>query len=377
MTRRWLLLMMAVLILFCCGPKEEKESIWKGTITEKDGVVIVHSPKEPAFGPEALVLEEDLVIGAGDEGEEEYMFYSAPTITVDPEGRIYALDLKKYSIRVYDPQGKYLFSFGGMGQGPGEIDSPSFIFFTGNDEIALSDSARSQLKYYSPAGEYLRAAKLPVSMFVAAMHNSGDIIGTRIKDIGESAHTRNGIINEVVRSKPPYEKIEPIGEYVYPKDPPGFSPPFAFYSDGRSVWGTRAEYELRINPPGKAVSCIISRDFDPVPLEPYIEKTITGGTQGIRFRKYFDPVYRIYCGDKNFLYAAHINDDPAIAKKAMIDVFDGKGRYIAEFEIPGEEMEDLCIRGNHLYTVESDALGYSYIKRYKMTWVDEVMEFVK
>ena len=59
-----LLLIISVLLVSCATEEEGKD--WNGTVTEEDGVVVVHNPEKPGnFSglPTTLKLKEDLRIG--------------------------------------------------------------------------------------------------------------------------------------------------------------------------------------------------------------------------------------------------------------------------------------------------------------------------
>ena len=54
-------------LLVSCSQQKTK---WKGTIEEKDGVIIVKNPREPMYTENVFSLEEELTIGEADGPEE-------------------------------------------------------------------------------------------------------------------------------------------------------------------------------------------------------------------------------------------------------------------------------------------------------------------
>ena len=56
----FILLIICFFILVSCN---QKKTDWKGTIEKIDGVAVVNNPKEPMYGEESFVLEEELSIG--------------------------------------------------------------------------------------------------------------------------------------------------------------------------------------------------------------------------------------------------------------------------------------------------------------------------
>ena len=80
----------ALTFLACRRQKLE----WKGTIAEKDGVVIVKNPKEPLYRDAEFKIVQDLKIGQ-QAGQQECMFSAITDLEVDAEGNIYSIEQKE------------------------------------------------------------------------------------------------------------------------------------------------------------------------------------------------------------------------------------------------------------------------------------------
>lgn len=75
----------------------------------------------PAHGQESTLRGEiDLAIGVMD-GAREYLFENIGALARDAAGRIYVGDSGARDVRVYGPDGGYLFQVSGPGEGPGEF----------------------------------------------------------------------------------------------------------------------------------------------------------------------------------------------------------------------------------------------------------------
>lgn len=75
----------------------------------------------PADGQDRTLRGEiDLAIGVMD-GAQEYLFENIAGLTRDADGRIYVGDRGGRDVRVYGPDGRYLFQVTGPGEGPGEL----------------------------------------------------------------------------------------------------------------------------------------------------------------------------------------------------------------------------------------------------------------
>lgn len=82
------------------------------------GLVVSTSP---ADGQEPVRRGEiDLAIGVM-EGDPEYLFEDIGGLTRDADGRIYVSDSGAQDVRVYGPDGAYVFQVAGPGEGPGEF----------------------------------------------------------------------------------------------------------------------------------------------------------------------------------------------------------------------------------------------------------------
>ena len=73
-----------------------------------------------AQSPGAPMLRGAVELSIGSEDDERYLFANVMGIDVDRSGRIVVADLGQKSVRIYDAAGRFLFSIGRSGAGPGE-----------------------------------------------------------------------------------------------------------------------------------------------------------------------------------------------------------------------------------------------------------------
>jgi len=145
-----ILLISALTVSSSCS---QQKTEWKGTIEERDGVVIVKNPREPMYGSEILNIEEELSIGKG-KNEKDYLFENVSDVAVDKENNIYVVDSKACMVRVFAENGIHLRDIGRRGQGPGEFEYPVKIQITSDNELVVSGSR--YLIFFSLEGEYKR-----------------------------------------------------------------------------------------------------------------------------------------------------------------------------------------------------------------------------
>ncbi|MCX8160174.1 MAG: hypothetical protein N3G18_04490 [Candidatus Saccharicenans sp.] len=86
--------------------------------------------------------------------KEEIYFKAVPPIDIDEAGNIYAVGNREQMVFKFNPEGKLLLSFGGYGQGPGELEWP--YYFDVNEHIGkvfiLDDAG---LSLFSEDGKFI------------------------------------------------------------------------------------------------------------------------------------------------------------------------------------------------------------------------------
>ncbi len=79
-------------------------------------------------------------------------------IATAPNGRLYVTDSQEDQVRVYGPNGEYLFSFGSPGSGEGEFDFPAGIAFDPvQSEVYVADQGNARVQVFNANGDFLRA----------------------------------------------------------------------------------------------------------------------------------------------------------------------------------------------------------------------------
>ncbi|MFO7949217.1 MAG: hypothetical protein R6U36_02485 [Candidatus Fermentibacteraceae bacterium] len=86
-------------------------------------------------------------------GDSNYVFGAIEGVCFGPGGNIYAMDLVRGSAMVYGPDGRFIRSIAGRGEGPGEITIPLDMTVLNNGRVLIT--ALGGVHGYTAEGEYL------------------------------------------------------------------------------------------------------------------------------------------------------------------------------------------------------------------------------
>ena len=81
-------------------------------------------------------------------------------VYLDPRGRFWVFDPETMP-RIYEPNGKFIKEAGRPGQGPGELEAPSYLWNLSGDSVVVVDGG-FRLHVFDPALRYVRSITTPV-----------------------------------------------------------------------------------------------------------------------------------------------------------------------------------------------------------------------
>ncbi len=108
-----------LLAVVCCSPKMENPSHTFHVINE-DGVPTAISSAEPKYDKPLFEYEVVLTLDS-DPNRPESLMSNPRRFMMSEDVHFYVMDRRELRIVVFSPQGDYLRSFGGQGEGPGEF----------------------------------------------------------------------------------------------------------------------------------------------------------------------------------------------------------------------------------------------------------------
>lgn len=143
----------AVAIVACSGDGTQSGS---HTVRDSAGVTIIEArlPENDRFH-----IEMQPVVSIGQtEGEEPYLLSYVRDVLLMDDGRILIADGSDRTIRIFDANGVYAGSFGGSGQGPGELSGSiqSILLYRG-DSIAVAQSSGRPIHIFDGSGRFGRS----------------------------------------------------------------------------------------------------------------------------------------------------------------------------------------------------------------------------
>ena len=139
----------------------------------------------PNTSPEVPIFEGSIDLEIGEiDGDDPYLFARIESIVEDASGRLIVADLQSHEVRVFGPEGDFLFHFGGQGEGPGELTYPCCLAFGPDSELWVRESTRySAFRLEAASAQYISGLRIAHSGIGMVAPVSFDAEG-RLVDIG-------------------------------------------------------------------------------------------------------------------------------------------------------------------------------------------------
>lgn len=398
------------------------------TSTDSAGVEVVRN--EPAGGPDdhRLALREEFRIGVL-EGPPELELNGVRDVVVGPEGEIFAALQIDAEIRVFGPDGAYVRTLGRQGQGPGEMETVTWIGVFG-DTLLAYDPRLYRMTMFSTGGAVrdtwsLRsggATLRPRAPTAEGWLVHLDDFNARVPyDIGSPGTDTGRValvpsvpdaLEELSEVTPPWEIFPVVLRYptwtMWGLGEPGrvfgrrglWEAPATLAYDrlGRMYVARGSRYAIDVFDPAGALRRRISRAHEPVPVGDGLVRRFrdavlahhdtapSTGEAGVSSRdldlQYTElptpdhlPVLgRILASDDGAVWVERpdLVDDPLLlvwsrggAQPSLFDVFDPDGRFVGTVEAPTRSTVH-AVGTDWMVVTERDELDVQYIVRYAM-----------
>jgi len=396
-----------LIVIFCALNYFPTETLAKetSTIQKSDDVVVVSNPKTPETKMR-IVFTEELSIGEA-EGGENYMFGQTIYFNTDEDGNFYVSDADAHRIQKYDPDGKYLLSFGREGQGPGEFGSLSFIGFDKDNNIYINDVQNNRISFFDKEGKYLRQIRMTERFSNPIFNSKGFIIANKL------SYSEEGNVQKTIQLHGLFDDKFNLVEELY-KDEIEFPLPTGLdlssmgdliakvfsigafrpqvittVADNDFIYlGYPDKYEINVFSPGGELVKKITREHDPIPVSQkdkesfvqmasedlpsvFTEDLREKAFQNVKYPK-FKPAYQGFTLMENGWLCVIVNS--VEDEYTLLDLFDQEGKYSAHFKtpIPAEGLLAgfLFFKNGKAYSVATED-DYKFVKRYSI----EIQEF--
>ena len=368
---------------------------WTGTVdTLPSGAVRVRSPAEGVWTPgERWRLVEELRVGALD-GRGPELFGRVQDVVAGPGGTFWVIEGQAHEIRAFGPDGRWLRTLGGPGQGPGEFAFPSTAFWSPDDRLWIYDIQNSRFTVYDPAGTHL--ADHPVTTLGFYPQHAFGEDGTLYVAIGVQDET-GAIVSRVVATRVNQDGLQPLDTFPVPnmgdldrillqttrggrtmtiRYPVPFqgSPTWVVGPDGHLWTGRPADgYRLVERTLEGDTLRIVERAWEPVPITDHEVDSVIAGLEERFDRVDLDgsrlpdvrPAYQSFRrAPDGHLWVQRYDAPGSLAW----DVFDPEGRYLGEVAMPedGPPPSIRDIRDDVVYATVSGDFDETYVVRYRI-----------
>lgn len=147
----------ALLAAVACGGADAK-SASLSTTTDSAGIAIVAGPAVDT--PLPWTLTETRRIGGADTGAASFTRASQYNVTSDGVRRIAVLDGDGGNkVHIFDSTGAVLASFGGKGEGPGELQWPGSVSFGADGGYMIYDGGKQSLVQWDATGAFTKQTR--------------------------------------------------------------------------------------------------------------------------------------------------------------------------------------------------------------------------
>ncbi len=140
-----------------CGG-ETKAGAGAAVVRDSAGIQIVENVSAKWKENDAWKVGDTATVDIGEaEGDTSYQLFRVFAAVRLSDGRIVVANAGTHQLRFYDRDGRYLFSTGRKGGGPGEFENLVRLFRFGGDSLLTFDYSGSRVSVFSPDGKFARS----------------------------------------------------------------------------------------------------------------------------------------------------------------------------------------------------------------------------
>lgn len=390
MIRKILFFGMACSVMLSCSPNPQQiERIMK------DGIEVVVNRLEPykiAGEPSALAVEELFVIDTEDEDLAASGLADIRFFDIDSKGDIFLCQSPRKDtplIFKFNSGGRFMASFGKLGQGPGEIQHPEYLAITPDDELAVMNRGSRRIMFFDTGGDLRHEIPFDLLYFpregLVLLDNGNllvQIVGLRENRVLDRVYVR--VLD------PGLTEITSIFDYVHPifRDNEKINifaemPVIAVSREYFFIGFDNIDEDIHVYDLEGNLIRKIRRETRKVKTPVELLKKVLNrfrGDQSERDRFYAPahlPAYQhMFCDDAGRLYVMTPEKDQESGRN-IYDIFNRDGFFIARKDLGYyDRLQDmflsqsLDIRARHgrIYCLREKESGFKQLIVYRMIW---------
>lgn len=144
-----------LLFTFCSQPDDAPYIPGKKVLTLRDQeyLKVIKNEDKPVNGKWDFNLQEEWWVDSA--GDNPLVWVGS--VCIDDDGTVFLLDGKYGKVAAFSSRGKFLFSFGKQGEGPGELMRPGTLFLVGK-YLVIQDIG-NKIHYFNKKGEFVNTFK--------------------------------------------------------------------------------------------------------------------------------------------------------------------------------------------------------------------------
>lgn len=388
------LLLATILLCFCAPSPYAIDKIIE------DGVEVVLNHIDPydiKGEPSNLSIKERFVIDLEDEHLASLGLTDVYGFDVNSEGDIYffrpPLSQTGDLVFRFNCHGEFVSSFLPRGDGPGEIQFPSYQKINHQDELPVTDTARSKIRFYDEEGHQIR--ELPVGVFIGTMGNMLCPLKNGHYLIRRSKPNESNFGMQVALSlfDPEFKEIMELDsfELKQPIRSDRFRLPmrisaWCLAGDNICVGSEERGYEIRIYDLNGQILKKIRKEYRAVKVSSQFKREIHQKLEHsppelkkrIYFPDVFPPFQFIFSDDEGHLFVMTYEKSQA-PKSFVFDIFNVDGIFIGRFDLeavlndpfflPQSPFDSwITMKKGRLYALREKDSGYKQLVIYNTNW---------
>jgi len=352
-----------------------------------DGVVLVHNPAVPLHPERTVTFEEDFTYKEKDEAG-EIRIYRPGRFIVDAQDNICIEDDSDMSIKVFDPQGKYLRAIGRKGSGPGEFGRIADMAALPDGRLLVTDFETRRTTLFGPDGRFLSSFQW--KKFFSQVHLATDssytvnemVVNEEARELWVKTLDFNGeeIISFGKFSYPEFKMLRQ-GEMMFSTSVP-WSPASVFAGDRKRLWLYHClndKYLIEVYDSQGKLFRKIDRPYSPPPVtsadieefearfKDRPDSPFAKMAKEMQLPKVKTVTDRMVVDDEGNLWV-RTNEERKEGGKTFtaVEIFDSEGFYVTRVWL---DIFPAIFAGQKMYRAsEDEETGIRQIKRYRVVW---------